>query len=54
MGITNYFVNTIVTALKAPEWETLFQRFAHITHHVSSILIVRDGAESVSTPCFIS
>ena len=27
MGITNYFVNTIVTALKAPEWETLLERF---------------------------
>ncbi|KAF8239740.1 hypothetical protein L208DRAFT_1236556 [Tricholoma matsutake] len=25
-GITNYFVNTIITALQAPEWETLLQR----------------------------
>ncbi|KAH8100825.1 hypothetical protein BXZ70DRAFT_892622, partial [Cristinia sonorae] len=24
--LTNYFLNTIVTALHAPEWETLFQR----------------------------
>ncbi|CCM03069.1 uncharacterized protein FIBRA_05189 [Fibroporia radiculosa] len=24
--LTNYFVNTVVTALQAPEWETLFQR----------------------------
>ncbi|OSX57792.1 hypothetical protein POSPLADRAFT_1118271, partial [Postia placenta MAD-698-R-SB12] len=22
--LTNYFVNTIVTALESPEWETLF------------------------------
>ena len=27
IGITNYFVNTIITALQAPEWETLLQRF---------------------------
>ncbi|KAG5342247.1 hypothetical protein C0989_004091 [Termitomyces sp. Mn162] len=26
VGISNYFVNTIVTALQSPEWETLLQR----------------------------
>jgi telomerase reverse transcriptase len=26
IGITNHFVNTIITALQAPEWETLLQR----------------------------
>ncbi|KAL0953283.1 hypothetical protein HGRIS_004533 [Hohenbuehelia grisea] len=26
LGITNYFVNTIVTALQSPQWEVLFQR----------------------------
>ncbi|KAF9468016.1 hypothetical protein BDZ94DRAFT_835389 [Collybia nuda] len=25
-GVTNYFVNTVITALQAPEWETLLQR----------------------------
>src|SRR5882762_5317666 len=29
VGITNYFVNTIVTALKAPEWETLLERYVN-------------------------
>lgn len=24
--LTNYFVNTLITALQAPEWETLLQR----------------------------
>lgn len=26
LGITNYFVNTIITALKSPDWELLLQR----------------------------
>lgn len=31
-GITNLFVNTIITALKAPEWETLLQRSVSYPH----------------------
>ncbi|KAI0663882.1 hypothetical protein C8Q70DRAFT_885740, partial [Cubamyces menziesii] len=26
MPLTNYFVNTMVTAMQAPHWETLLQR----------------------------
>ncbi|PPQ90795.1 hypothetical protein CVT25_012115 [Psilocybe cyanescens] len=26
MGITNYFLNTVITAFQAPEWETLLSR----------------------------
>ena len=33
VGITNYFVNTIVTALKAPEWETLLERFVNLKYY---------------------
>jgi hypothetical protein len=33
VGITNYFVNTIVTALKAPEWETLLERSVNLVHY---------------------
>jgi hypothetical protein len=29
-GITNYFVNTIITALQAPEWDTLLQRLIYL------------------------
>ncbi|KDR78995.1 hypothetical protein GALMADRAFT_137962 [Galerina marginata CBS 339.88] len=28
IGITNYFINTVVTAFQAPEWETLLLRQA--------------------------
>ena len=30
-GITNYFVNTIVTAFQAPEWDTLLQRLVDLS-----------------------
>ncbi|KAG6812970.1 hypothetical protein H0H92_015089 [Tricholoma furcatifolium] len=30
VGLTNYFVNTIVTALQSPEWDTLLQRIGLI------------------------
>jgi len=29
IGITNYYVNTMITALQAPEWECLLQRSVH-------------------------
>lgn len=29
LGISNYFVNTLVTALKSVEWELLLSRSAH-------------------------
>lgn len=32
-GITNYFVNTIITALQAPEWDTLLQRSFYLIYH---------------------
>jgi hypothetical protein len=27
IGITNYFINTVVTAFQAPEWTTLLTRY---------------------------
>ena len=35
LGITNYFVNTIITALQASEWEVLLQRFEGPVHFIS-------------------
>ncbi|KAI0671796.1 hypothetical protein C8Q78DRAFT_1078563 [Trametes maxima] len=31
MPLTNYFVNTIVTALQAPAWETLLERYSTVS-----------------------
>lgn len=39
-GVTNYFVNTIVTALQAPEWETLLQRSIFPTRSTRDMLIL--------------
>jgi hypothetical protein len=36
LGITNYFVNTVVTALQASEWEMLLQRFEALDLLISS------------------
>lgn len=55
LGITNYFVNTVVTALQAPEWETLLQRSSSmITHNQSPSNLYyaaqdRGGCYAIST-----
>ena len=45
--ITNYFVNTIVTALLAPEWETLLGRSVKLDIIICTADICRGGAELV-------
>ncbi|TFK40170.1 hypothetical protein BDQ12DRAFT_486484 [Crucibulum laeve] len=49
MGITNYFVNTIITALQAPEWESLLQRVGedamlHLLTDVSVFISLPNGS----------
>jgi len=49
LGITNYFVNTTITALQASEWETLFQRLACYAQSSwwSSCFAVRVGVDAM-------
>lgn len=35
VGITNWFVNTIITALQAPEWDTLLERLVPLFNYMA-------------------
>lgn len=45
--VTNFFVNTIVTALQAPEWETLLQRYGILLAGLLMLILSRIGVDAM-------